>query len=274
MITKLSCLPVSLYSKFFDRSLSIQTWSNRAKKLGLDAIDINALFLKDMSEEEIKQIRSELALPVFMVSAYSDFTNPSAEKREQILHTAIQDMYNSSAIGAEYIRLTIGQHHPDCDDSLQLSYARECFEKCSEISRETGLKILLENHSKPGAWDYPDYVFDIDRFIAAVNVLEDLPVAINFDTANAYALGDWKKVLNAVAGKIDTIHINDLKSVSPLAFELAGNGIVPIPEIVSAVLDTGFNGGVSLEEASFLDWYGIARGIDYTKCLFDKIDKE
>lgn len=274
MKTKLSCLPVSLYSKFFSGELTIPQWSKRAQALGLDAIDINALFLKDKSTEEIKQIKSELSLPVFMVSAYSDFTNPSDEKRGLALETALKDMRASAAIGAQYIRLTIGQHHPGCSSSRQLAYARECFEECSRVSNETGIKILLENHSKPGAWEYNDFVFNIQRFLDAVDALSDLPVTINFDTANAYALGDWEKILNAVSGKIDTIHINDLKSISPLTFTLADEGIVPIEEIVDAIYETGFNGAVSLEEASFLDWYGIAKGVEFTKNLLNKYNKE
>ena len=79
MNAKISCLPVSLYSEFFAGERTIPQWSRQAQELGLDAVDINALFLREKSDEEIAQIRKELTLPVLMVSAYSDFTLPDAQ---------------------------------------------------------------------------------------------------------------------------------------------------------------------------------------------------
>ena len=40
--TKLSCLPVSLYPEVYSGKLSVTEWSQKAKNIGLDYIDINA----------------------------------------------------------------------------------------------------------------------------------------------------------------------------------------------------------------------------------------
>ncbi len=264
MPAKISCLPVSLYSEFFAGERTIPQWSKQAQKLGLDAVDINALFLREKSEEEIAQIRQQLAIPVLMVSAYSDFTLPCPEKRAEAVEIAKADIRRAAAIGAKYIRLTAGQDYPGQVDDEVCRRVYDCFAICVETAKEYGVEILLENHSKPGAWQYIDYNFNMEHFLQLWDVLKELPIRVNFDTANAYALTDWKRILNAVAGRIATIHINDLASVEPLKFCLAGDGIVPMEEILNAVYAAGFCGDICLEEAAFLGWEGVEKAAAYT----------
>lgn len=270
MEAKISCLPVSLYKEFFAGERTIAQWSEQAAALKLDSIDINALFIREKSMEEIAGIRSQLTVPVLMVSAYSDFTLPDAVQRAEALKTALEDMERAAAIGAKYIRLTAGQAYPGEDDAVMCQRVYDCFAVCCEKAEKLGLTILLENHSKPGAWQYIDYNFDLEHFLQLWEVLKPLPVSINFDTANAYALTDWKKILNAVAGRIKTVHINDLSSVEPLTFCMAGAGIVPMEEIMDAVYATGFHGDICLEEAAFLGFEGIEQATAYTLKLCKK----
>lgn len=267
---KVSCLPVSLYKEFFSGERTIPQWSAQAAQLGLDCVDINALFLRNMSLEEIAGIRAQLTVPVLMVSAYSDFTQPDPGIRKTILETALEDMERAAAVGAKYIRLTAGQAYPGQEDGKVCGRVYECFAVCTDKAKALGLQILLENHSKPGAWEYPDYNFHLERFLKLWEVLKDLPVQINFDTANAWALGDWKRILDAVAGRIATVHINDLVSVEPLTFCLAGAGTVPIEKILDGVYATGFSGDICLEEASFLGWAGLEKATVYTLALAKK----
>lgn len=270
MEAKISCLPVSLYKEFFAGNRTIAQWSKQAAVLGLDCIDINALFIREMSLDQIAGIRAQLTVPVLMVSAYSDFTLPDATARADALKTALEDMERAAAIGAKYIRLTAGQAYPGEDDSVMCQRVYDCFAVCCEQAEKLGLTILLENHSKPGAWQYIDYNFNLEHFLQLWEVLKLLPISVNFDTANAYALTDWKKILNAVAGRIATVHINDLSSVEPLTFCMAGEGLVPMEEIMDAVYATGFQGDICLEEAAFLGWEGIEKATAYTLKLCSK----
>lgn len=264
MQAKISCLPVSLYSEFFAGERTIPQWSRQAQKLGLDSVDINALFIREKSVEEIAQIRQQLTIPVLMVSAYSDFTLPDAEARAEAVEIAKADIRRAAAIGAKYIRLTAGQAYPNQPDEEMCRRVYDCFRLCVETAKEYGVEILLENHSKPGAWQYIDYNFHMEHFLQLWDVLKELPIHVNFDTANAYALHDWKRILNAVSGRIATVHINDLKSIEPLAFCLAGDGIVPMEEMLDAIYATGFCGDICLEEAAFLGWEGIEKAVANT----------
>ena len=272
MKTKLSCLPVSLYPEFYGGTRTVPQWSAQGSMLGLDAVDINALFLKDKTEAEIGQIRAELEIPVFMVSAYSDFTHPSRETRQEVLNTALADIRAAQQIGASWIRLTAGQAHPGETDADMIDRAYAGFAVCAEAAEKAGVGILLENHSQPGAWKYPDFDFHLERFAALWDRLRELPVSVNFDTANAYALGDWKAILNGAAGRIATVHLNDLSSVSPLGFARIGGGIVPLEEMLRAVYATGFSGAVCIEEAGFRGWEGVEKAAAYAKELLRKCE--
>ena len=269
-MARISCLPVSLYQEFFSGSRTIPQWSRQSAALGFDFVDINALFLREKSMEEIEAIRSELTVPVLMVSAYSDFTLPDDALREEAVQTAFGDMRRAAAIGAKYIRLTAGQAYPDEPDEVMCQRVYDCFERCVPVAQENGLTILLENHSKPGAWQYIDYNFHMEHFLMLWEKLKSLPISINFDTANACALTDWNRILNAVAGRIATVHINDLASVEPLKFCLVGQGIVPMREILETVYATGFDGELCIEEAAFMGWEGIEKAAKFTFALAKK----
>lgn len=270
---KISCLPVSLYSQFFSGERTVPQWSRDAKELGLSSVDINALFLREKSLSQIAQLRKELTLPVLMVSAYSDFTLPDPQKREEAVQTAFQDMQRAAAIGAKYIRLTAGQAWPGEDDAVMCQRVYDCFARCVPVAKELGLTILLENHSKPGAWQYVDYNFHMEHFLMLWDKLKELPISINFDTANACALGDWRRILGAVAGRIATVHLNDLDSIEPLHFCLVGQGLVDMEGMLRAVYATGFDGELCIEEASFQGWEGIRLAAEYTHMLMEHITK-
>ena len=270
---KISCLPVSLYSEFFSGERTVPGWSKDAEALGLSSVDINALFLRGKTLEEIAQLRKELTIPVLMVSAYSDFTLPDPDLREEAVQTAFGDMERAAAIGAKYIRLTAGQAWPGEDDETMCQRVYDCFARCVPVAQQLGLTILLENHSKPGAWQYVDYNFHMEHFLMLWDKLKALPISINFDTANACALGDWRRILKAVAGRIATVHLNDLDSIDPLHFCLVGQGLVDMEGMLRAVYATGFSGELCIEEASFHGWEGIRLAAQYTHFLVDYIQK-
>ena len=264
----IGCLPVSFYPRFLNGEWTIPSWALLAKSLGLDYIDVNAMFFQGIPLAELREAREALALPVFMVSAYSDFTNPDAAARRREVKNTIECFEACGAIGARYVRLTAGQRYPGCQDEDVVRGVVACFEECLRPAEKHNLTILLENHSKPGAWQYDDFNFHRERFLNLWDKLKDLPVSINFDLANAWALGDWEELLVAVGGRIATLHINDLSSISPLSFCCAGEGLVDIETMLRAIFQTGFRGPISIEEAGFGGEEGLARAVQNTKSLY------
>ena len=86
---KLSCLPVSYFGKILTGRMSIGQWAREAAEIGLDAIDLSILFLRDCEPNGLSRMRREIessGLRVTMVATYPDFTHPdSVERARQML---------------------------------------------------------------------------------------------------------------------------------------------------------------------------------------------
>ena len=266
-----SCLPVSLFQDFFQGSMTLKRWSAFAKGIGLDYIDINRKCLMDLTVGEVEKMAKDLYLPVMMVTTYSDFTIPDAEERTATIEAAKNDILITAALGGKYIRLTAGQHYPMQDEKEAIGYVYDGFEACVSTAEKSGVRILLENHSKPGAWQYNDFDFHFERMIKLWERVKELPIGINYDTANSYALHKWRELLEVFNGRIETIHVNDLDSIYPLRFTCIGDGIVPLEEQIRELFALGFQGPVCIEEAGMEGIVGIHRSVKFTKRLLEQI---
>jgi len=266
-----SCLPVSLFQRFFNKTESILSWAQYAAELGLDYIDMNRRCLLNMSVEEAEKTKEQLMIPVMMVTTYSDFTNPDTDELKRAIEDAKYDITLSAAVGAKYIRLTAGQGYPDQNEHEMVNRIHHCFEECLPVAEAAGIRLLLENHSKPGAWQYADFDFHFDRMLMLWEKVKELPIGINFDTANGYAVGNWKALVNAFGDRIETVHINDLESIIPLKFGCVGEGIVPQIDILREIWRHNYSGPICIEEACMRDKEGIETAFKNTKKILNQI---
>jgi len=269
--TPISCLPVSLFQDFFDNKVGILDWAAYAAGLGLDCIDMNRRCLPDVTTRQAEVVRKNLAVPLMMVTTYSDFTAPEASERAAAVGTAKEDIRITGALGGKYIRLTAGQHYPMQDEKKAIEYIFDGFAACIPTAEAAGVRILLENHSKPGAWRYPDFNFHFERMMKLWEKIRTLPIGVNFDTANGYALGNWNELVDAFGDRIEAVHVNDLESVTPLKFGCVGEGIVPQIDILRAVWKHGFCGPVCIEEACMRGKAGIETAFRNTRSILKKL---
>ena len=208
--TPISCLPVSLFQDFFNRTMTILDWASYASQLGMDYIDMNRRCLLNMTVGQAKQEREKLAVPVMMVTRYSDFTNPDANGLRTAIEDAKNDIKPSASIDAKYIRLTDGQGHPNQAEREMIDRIYHCFEECLPVAEEAGIRLLLENHSKPGAWQYPDFDFKFDRMLMLWEKVKARPVGVNFDTANGYAVGNWRALVDVLSCYKEARHVTEM----------------------------------------------------------------
>ena len=264
-----SCLPVSLFQDFFCGNLTLEQWAEFAETIGLDYIDINRRCLMDSSIDEVEKKAADLRLPVMMVTTYSDFSAPEASARATAIEAAKKDILITGALGGKYIRLTAGQHYPRQDENEAIDYIYDGFEACIPTAEFAGVRILLENHSKPGAWQYDDFDFHFARMVKLWEKMKELPIGVNYDTANGFALDNWLALMEMFGTRIETIHMNDLASISPLQFACVGEGIVPLEEQMKALYTMGFRGPVCIEEAAMEGKNGVIRAVQNTRAILE-----
>lgn len=272
---KLSCLPVSLFPDIIHGKMDIYEWADSARGMGLDAIDMSILFFHSRTRRELLNVRDALdraGMELAMITTYPDFTDPNPHQRRRELAHACSDIAVAAELGASYVRITAGQKHAEGDVQRTLENVVECFSKCEEFSRTTDVKLLYENHARPGAWDREDFDFDTAIFLRLAEMTKNMQIRINFDTANTLGFGDdpipvFKKVFH----QIETIHVADIRAAGEMEYTEIGMGAAPIEEIFRLAKGGGFDGLISIEEASMNGLNGISRAVAMVRELWTRV---
>jgi sugar phosphate isomerase/epimerase len=266
---KLSCLPVSFYPQMTDDGMSILDWAQIALAVGLDAIDLSIILIKDQSPAYLEETREELGklgMGVTMVTTYSDFTHPDPEKRAQQIARSGQDIAVAAQLGAELVRITAGQAHPETGRDDGIAWAMQGLSDVLEIANGHGLTLVFENHYKAPIWQYADFSFPTDIFLEIVERTSSIGLGVNWDTANTLAYGDDPvPVLAKVLDRVVSVHAAETAQRGDLKPVLVGTGLVPFGEMFSMLKGAGFDGWLCIEEASRQGTAGIEAATQFVR---------
>ena len=251
---KLSCLPVSLYGALSKGDLTLRDWFRLASELGLDGADISVLHLDSLDRgylHSVRQQAADLGLSIPMLVTYSDFTQPAAQDRAQQSETLARHIDAGHELGVSFLRVTAGQAHPGVDREEGIAAAVEGLTGALDAARQAGLTLAYENHTRGSGWTRNDFSQPADIFLEIVRRTEGSGLGILFDTANNLAHGDDPlPVLEAVKNRVSVVHLNDIRRAGHFEPVLLGTGVAPIVELLRILVGAGFDGWVSVEEAS------------------------
>lgn len=271
---RLSCLPVSLFAEIIQGRLSIAEWASLGHSLGLDAVDLSILFLQPRTVQHAAHVRQQIedaGSRVAMVTTYPDFTHPDPIQRRQELEAAVETVYIAEALGADLIRVTAGQAHPDTRRADGVAWAIEGLTQLVEATRGLPVRPVYENHAKPGAWQYTDFSTPPDIFLEIAQGTRGCGLGINFDTANAAAFHpDPLAMLDQVIDRVVSVHVADTAVFGQLKPVLIGTGIAPISGIFARLVAAGWDGWLCIEEASFQGADGIAAAVRFVREAWQK----
>jgi sugar phosphate isomerase/epimerase len=223
-------------------------------ELSLDAIDLSILFLPKPSLKSAAALRREIAdtgMRVAMLTSYPDFTHPSAQQRQVELAREQEVIAIAAELGAELVRVTAGQAHPQTRRQQGIAWAVEGLSNLVETTRDCGVRLVYENHAKPGAWTYTDFSQPPDIFLEIARLTEATGLGINFDTGNASAfVANPLELLEQVLPRVVSVHAADTASYGALRHVLLGTGITPFVPLFKCLRQAGWDGWVCMEEAS------------------------
>ena len=266
---RLSCLPVSLYDDIFTGKSTVADWIQLGAELGLDAVDFSIKFFPNRDAETIKNTRSALerfGIEPCMLACYCDFTHPDAAQRAQALTALKADIALAKAFGAQFIRVTAGQNHPGIERQAGVRWVAEGFRSALDEAERYGITLAYENHTKGAPWDYWDFSQPTEIFLEILDTLSDTPLGVCFDTANPLVLGeDVLTLLEEVIQRVVVLHIFDLRAVGVFEPVRVGRGASPIPQIFSRMRQAGYEGWLSIEEASRSGQKGFTQSIAYVR---------
>jgi sugar phosphate isomerase/epimerase len=264
---KLSCLPVSLYPELSAGTRSLADWFRFAAELGLDGADVSVVHLASTDPAYLQTLRSQatdVGIQIAMLVTYADFTHPDAAERARQIETLRRYIGVAAALDTPYIRVTAGQAHPGLERSAALEWAVEGLTACLDEAEDNGVILCYENHTKGYAWTYNDFSQPSDIFLEIVERTKGTTLRLLFDTANTLATGDDPlRVLAKVKSRVSMIHTNDIARAGYFEPVLLGTGVSPIVPIYRMLHENGFDGWVSVEEASKTGEDGFRKAIPY-----------
>lgn len=269
---QLSCLPVSLYADFVSGRRSLPDWFRIAADLGLDGADVSVAHFDWNDRAGLDRLRGHAAqagVRIAMVVTYSDFTlpDPEARRREQAaVHAQIEA---AARLEAPYVRLTAGQSWPGVARADGLAWAAEGLSQAAAHAGGLGVTALYENHTRGSVWRWNDFSQPADRFLELVAATEGSDLAVLFDTANNLALWDRPEaVLARVRNRVAAVHLADIEQPGAFRPVVPGTGTSPHASLLASLRDVGFDGWISVEEASGNGLEGLAAGFRHADAVW------
>ncbi len=272
---KLSCLPVSLFKELDSGAFTIRQWANYGKSIGLDAVDLMMVNIKSHTPKYLRLLREDLEsadIGIAMITTYPDFTHPDALQREREVEYLRNDIAVASQLGARFLRVTAGQAHPETGVDEGIQWALEGLKRVEEAGQKFGVKLVYEDHSKPGGWDYMDFSNPPDIFLKIAEGIKDTSIGINFDTANILVAGEDRtvEVLEQVIDQVETIHVAEISTKGEMSPVLLGTGIVPIRDVFTCLKKHGWDKWLCIEEWSDQGLDGIKTAVEYCRSTWVK----
>lgn len=266
---RLSCLPVSFFSEILSGQMTVIDWARMARQIGLDALDISILFVPDRTPAVAAAMRRDVqaeGMRIAMVTTYPDFTHPDAIQREKEIAAAVQTVAIARELGAEMVRVTAGQAHPDVPIAEGTTWAAEGLRSLQSAISGSGITLVYENHAKPMVWDYTDFSQPPEIFLEIARRTAGTGIMINFDTGNAAAYAqDPVLLLDAVIDRVYSVHASDTARKGALEHVLLGTGVTPYPAIFSRLHAAAWDGWICMEEASNQGLPGIQAAADFVR---------
>ncbi len=219
----------------------------RAKEIGFDTYDIfeDPLDITDAEREEIKRTCEEVGLPIRSVVCVAfglvDF-NPSVQRftLDRIKAYVDQGAY----FGARNVLLVVGEYYWDGEvfpREAIWDMAKDAVKQAGEYAASKGLEVVLELEPFTEA-----LLKDVDELVRFVREVDHPAVRANADISHLHLSNASFEDVKKLTGLIGHIHLSDCdgKVHGDLP---AGMGVTPIKEYLQAIVDTGYQGTVSIE---------------------------
>ncbi len=220
---------------------------HKAKEIGFDTYDVfeDALDLTDADRAEIRQACEAAGLPVrsqlSVAFGLVDF-NPAVQRFTQERLRANIDQ--GAFLGARNLVVVVGEYYWDGEvfpNEAIWDMAVAGVRSAGEYAETKGLEVVVE--LEPFEASLAKDVHELVRFVRQV----DHPaVRANADISHLHLSGCSFDEVAELKGLIGHIHLSDCdgKVHGDLP---AGRGVTPIEEYLQAIVDTGYEGTVSIE---------------------------
>lgn len=234
-------------STWFDTGIDTETGIRKAKEIGFDTYDIfeDPLDIDDATRKMIKDTCDEVGMPIRSVVCVAfgivDF-NPSVRRftLDRIKAYVDQGAY----FGARNVLLVVGEYFWDGEvfpREAIWDMAKAMVKEAGEYAHGKGLEIVLELEPFNEA-----LLKDVHELVRFVREIDHPAVRANADISHLHLSDCTMDEVAEMTGLIGHIHLSDCDGKVHGDMP-AGMGATPIKDYLQAIVDTGYEGTVSIE---------------------------
>lgn len=272
-----SCLPVSLYPAISSGERTLADWFRLAAEIGLDGADISVAHLDSLDAAYLDGLRQQAADAGVVIAGmvtYTDFTHPDPAERQRHRQELRRYIDAAAQLGVDFLRVTAGQNHPGVARAEGVAWAAEGLSAWVEEANAAGVTLTYENHAIGYGWTYFDFSQRAEIFLEICGRTADSGLKLLFDTANLLAVNDDPlDVLEQVLPRVAAVHASDIRQVGAFEPVVLGTGVTPLAALFQRLHRAGFDGWLSVEEASKTGEEGFRRAIAYAQKLWQETEE-
>jgi D-psicose/D-tagatose/L-ribulose 3-epimerase len=234
-------------STWLGTEIGVEEGIKRAKEIGFDTYDIfqDALDLDDSERADIKRWCEEAGLPIrsqlCVAFGLVDF-NPAVQRFT--LDRIKQNIDQGAFFGARNLLLVVGEYFWDGEVFPRPAIwdmAVDAVRQSGEYAASKGLEIALELEPFNEA-----LLKDVHELVRFVKEVDNPAVLANADISHLHLSDASFEDVAVMQGLIGHIHLSDCDGKVHGDMP-AGMGVTPIKEYLQAIVDTGYEGTVSIE---------------------------
>jgi D-psicose/D-tagatose/L-ribulose 3-epimerase len=234
-------------STWFGTEIGTEEGIRKAAEIGFDTYDVfeDPLDIDDATRKLIKDTAAEVGLPIRSVVCVGfglvDF-NPSVQRFTMDRIRAYIDQ--GAYLGARNILLVVGEYFWDGEvfpREAIWDIAKANVKQVGEYAQSKGLEVALELEPFNEA-----LLKDVDELVRFVREIDHPAVRANADISHLHLSNASFEDVAKLKGLIGHIHLSDCDGKVHGDMP-AGMGVTPIKEYLQAIVDTGYDGTVSIE---------------------------
>ena len=257
------------YSSNAYMNFSVEETIRRIASLGFVGLellsDVPHAWPAGLLEERKQAIRDCLAENDLQISNINGFMmNAVADPRQPYWHPSwIESDANYRAIRREHTKRALrlakdlgapgiqtepgGPLNPGQTWREAADVFYEEFMPCVEVAEEEGVDLLIEPE--------PDLMIEtFEQYLEFVDRIDSTAVGLNFDIGHAFCVSqepeDW---IPRMAKHTRHYHIEDIAGTRVHAHMIPGEGVIDFEPVLQAILETGYDGWVTVELYPYID---------------------
>ena len=269
-----SAVPMIFFKAMvLEKTMKLEEWFPIASSLGVQGTEIHDRSLASFDAAYLDAIGKEIKKNGIVVSQFigaADFTHPDPEARKNELAITKRNIDAAARLGANSVRLTAGQVHPNVSREQGVRWACEGLKAASDYAVEKKVWVAYEDHYKDYFWERPDFSQKGEIFLEIVERLRGTALRVNFDFGNPVMIGeDPIALLKKVVDLVVNVHCSD-RFQGEYPHQIAGQGSVDFPAGFKILHQAGYKGWLSSEYNGNQGVEGLRKSLEYIRKTWEE----